>query len=319
MRVRGIVCATIGILSVAGMASARQVRFEATVGPAQVAQIAARELARWRYQIITSDSAAGLVVAVREGTLEELRDTVACRGLWTTSVDATHTLTVTAEPMFYGASVQIASELELPEDMRSFPAQQNCQQRPILDALEKLITGTLPPVPASSLTPSPIVVAPPQDANDDVLELVNAGVRESTVLLFIRNHRGVFRTDPKTVIELTEAGATDAVIEAMMAKTRGARAAPAPAAATPDAPPVATATGQAPAAGQASVLIGLTEAQVLAAIGTPPSLTQRTTWYYDNRRQTFQITFAQVDGRRVVTAVSPVDFDLDSIPIRRRR
>jgi hypothetical protein len=71
--------------------------------------------------------------------------------------------------------------------------------------------------------------------NQDVVQMVKAGLPESTILLSIKNTPTDFKTAPTDLIALKKAGVSQAVLDAMLVKgSNGAEANGAMASATPD-------------------------------------------------------------------------------------
>jgi hypothetical protein len=83
--------------------------------PADVAQIAARELAAANFELTTSDATNGLVVGRRTSAAAELGDAISCNfkpgSPYASATQTTFTLTVSARPASDGSDIQITSRV----------------------------------------------------------------------------------------------------------------------------------------------------------------------------------------------------------------
>jgi hypothetical protein len=99
--------------------------------------------------------------------------------------------------------------------------------------LSVLVNGQTATKPAPK-PPAPAAQSPISGPNAEVVELVKKGISEATVLSFVKNYNGKFNASAKDILALHNAGVSDAVIDAMVAKNEAPAAQPAP---VPPAPP----------------------------------------------------------------------------------
>lgn len=78
--------------------------------------------------------------------------------------------------------------------------------------------------PSQAVRPTaqpPVSIAGP---NAEVVDLVKAGIKEATIVAFVKNYDGGFNTSARDIVALAKAGVSEAVIDAMMAKGKAGAA-----------------------------------------------------------------------------------------------
>lgn len=85
---------------------------------------------------------------------------------------------------------------------------------------------------SAGLAAPSVAESPKALTNNDVVQMVQAGLPESTILLSVENAPAAYSTDPADLIALKTAGVTPSVLDAMLKKAR--ESAPPPAVTTAD-------------------------------------------------------------------------------------